>query len=102
MPITGLRNIFVCPNATVSIIFSLFPKSLTGNAGLVNRKKLTYLLMVKMNIPKVIKSVMANTICFVILIFFVLPRPQGERIKSIISLGDGVNKLIFMRLVAGY
>jgi hypothetical protein len=41
--------------------------------------------MVNEKAPSVIKSVNAKIICFVILIFFVLPRPQGERRKSIYS-----------------
>jgi hypothetical protein len=63
----------------------LFPKSFTGKAGLVSLKNLKILRMVNENIPKVIRRVTANIICFVILIFFVLPRPQGERRKSIYS-----------------
>ena len=65
-PITGRRNIFVCPKATVSITFILLPKSLTGNAGLVNLKNLTIRFMVYENAPNVIRSDKVKTICFVI------------------------------------
>jgi hypothetical protein len=84
-PMTGFRNIFVCPNATESITFILFPKSFTGNAGLVNLKNFTILFMVKENAPNVTKSANAKTICLVIIDFLRLPRPQGERRKSIYS-----------------